>query len=151
MPQRHMLRSTVIRWMISVRTFIAHTTTARRGHLVTSGIPEDTFVRTVRQDPVQRKLLYAGTETGVYVSFDDGDHWQSLQFNLPIVPITDLTIRGNDLIASTQGRAFWVLDDVSRWSRRRRRPRIPHCVCSSRVPRITEARRSRRRAGRSRV
>ncbi len=80
--------------------------------LVTSGIPEDTFVRTVREDPAQRKLLYAGTETGVYVSFDDGDHWQSLQLNLPIVPITDLTIRGNDLIASTQGRAFWVLDDV---------------------------------------
>ena len=81
--------------------------------LVTSGIPEDTFVRTVRQDPAQRKLLYAGTETGVYVSFDDGDHWQSLQLNLPIVPITDLTFQGNDLIASTQGRAFWVLDDVT--------------------------------------
>lgn len=80
---------------------------------VTSGIPEDTFVRTVRQDPAQPKLLYAGTETGVYVSFDDGDHWQSLQLNLPIVPVTDLTLKDGDLIAATQGRAFWILDDVT--------------------------------------
>jgi photosystem II stability/assembly factor-like uncharacterized protein len=81
--------------------------------LVTSGIPEDAFVRTVRQDPAQPKLLYAGTETGIYVSFDDGDHWQSLQLNLPIVPVTDLTLKDGDLIASTQGRAFWILDDVT--------------------------------------
>jgi len=81
--------------------------------LVTNGIPDNTFVRTVRQDPSEPKLLYAGTETGVYVSFDDGDHWQSLQLNLPIVPVTDLTIKHGDLIASTQGRAFWILDDVT--------------------------------------
>ena len=81
--------------------------------LVTNGIPDDAFVRTVRQDPVEPKLLYAGTESGVYVSFDDGDHWQSLQLNLPIVPVTDLTIKDSDLIASTQGRAFWILDDVT--------------------------------------
>jgi len=81
--------------------------------LVASGIPEDTFVRTVRQDPAHPQLLFAGTETGVYVSFDDGDHWQSLQLNLPIVPVTDLTLKDGDLIASTQGRAFWILDNIT--------------------------------------
>ncbi len=81
--------------------------------LVTNGIPDNAFVRTVRQDPVQPKLLYAGTESGVYVSLDDGDHWQTLQLNLPIVPVTDLTIKDGDLIASTQGRAFWILDNVT--------------------------------------
>jgi photosystem II stability/assembly factor-like uncharacterized protein len=80
--------------------------------LAVTGIPADTFVRTVRQDFVRASLLFAGTETGVYVSFDDGDHWQSLQLNLPVVPVTDLTIHDSDLIASTQGRAFWILDDV---------------------------------------
>jgi hypothetical protein len=67
----------------------------------------------VREDPKRRNLLYAGTETGVYVSLDGGGRWQSLQLNLPIVPITDLTVKDNDLIASTQGRAFWILDDVT--------------------------------------
>ncbi|MBV9437395.1 MAG: glycosyl hydrolase, partial [Acidobacteria bacterium] len=81
--------------------------------LVASGIPGDTFVRTVRQDPVRSDLLFAGTETGVYVSFDDGRQWQSLQQNLPIVPITDLTLKNGDLIGSTQGRSFWVLDDIT--------------------------------------
>lgn len=81
--------------------------------LAVNGIPSDTFVRTVRQDPLRASLLYAGTETGVYVSFDDGKQWQSLQQNLPIVPITDLTLKNGDLIASTQGRAFWVMDNVT--------------------------------------
>lgn len=81
--------------------------------LTVNGIPDDTFVRTVRQDPVRPQLLYAGTETGVYVSFNDGDRWESLQQNLPVVPITDLTIKNGDLIASTQGRAFWILDDIT--------------------------------------
>jgi photosystem II stability/assembly factor-like uncharacterized protein len=81
--------------------------------LVARGIAEDTFVRTVRQDPVRPQLLYAGTETGVYVSFDDGDDWQSLQLNLPVVPVTDLTVHEGDVIISTQGRSFWILDDVT--------------------------------------
>lgn len=81
--------------------------------LTVAGIPDDTFVRTVRQDPVQKSLLFAGTETGVYVSFDDGNHWQSLQLNLPAVPVTDLTIHDRDLVASTQGRSFWILDDMA--------------------------------------
>jgi len=81
--------------------------------LVVNGIPNYAFVRTVRQDPVRSQLLFVGTETGVYVSFDDGKQWQSLQQNLPIVPITDLTLHNGDLIASTQGRAFWALDNIT--------------------------------------
>jgi photosystem II stability/assembly factor-like uncharacterized protein len=77
------------------------------------GIPDSTFVRVVREDPARMGLLYAGTETGVYVSFDDGGQWQPLQLNLPIVPITDLAVQGSDLVAATQGRSFWVLDDVT--------------------------------------
>jgi len=78
----------------------------------TNGIPEDHFVRVVREDPVRRGLLYAGTERGMYVSFDDGAHWQPLQLNLPITPVTDMVIHRNDLVVSTQGRAFWVLEDL---------------------------------------
>jgi photosystem II stability/assembly factor-like uncharacterized protein len=80
---------------------------------IASGIPERSFARTVREDPKRRGLLFAGTETGVYWSPDAGAHWESLQLNLPVVPITDLTIKDDDLVAATQGRAFWVLDDIS--------------------------------------
>jgi photosystem II stability/assembly factor-like uncharacterized protein len=80
---------------------------------ISSGIPERSFVRTVREDPKRKDLLFAGTETGVYFSLDGGVKWQSLQLNLPIVPITDLTIKDGDLIVSTQGRAFWILDDIT--------------------------------------
>ncbi|MFQ5705252.1 MAG: WD40/YVTN/BNR-like repeat-containing protein [Gemmatimonadales bacterium] len=80
---------------------------------IVSGIKQAAWVRVVREDPVRRGLLYAGTETGAYVSFDDGGRWQSLQLNLPIVPITDLKVEQNDLVAATQGRAFWILDDLS--------------------------------------
>lgn len=71
------------------------------------------FVRVIREDPKVRGLLYAGTETGLYVSSDDGANWSKLQLNLPIVPINDLTIRQNDLVAATAGRSFWILDDLS--------------------------------------
>lgn len=81
--------------------------------LITDGIPDGAFVRTVRADPVKKGLLYAGTETGAYVSFDDGGHWHSLQMNLPVASVRDLTIHGNDLIAATHGRAIWVLDDIA--------------------------------------
>lgn len=81
---------------------------------IDSGIDALHFTRVVRADPVRRGLLYAGTERGVYVSIDDGARWQPLQRNLPIVPITDLAIsRDGDLVAATQGRSFWVLDDLS--------------------------------------
>ena len=79
----------------------------------TTGINKNTFVRVVREDPMQKNLLYAGTETGLYLSNNGGKSWVTFQLNLPIVPITDLTIRNNDLVASTQGRAFWILDDLS--------------------------------------
>ncbi len=78
-----------------------------------NGIPADHFVRVVREDPDHRGLLYAGTEFGLYVSFDDGSRWQSFQQNLPITPVTDLQAKHGDLIVATQGRSFWILDDLS--------------------------------------
>jgi photosystem II stability/assembly factor-like uncharacterized protein/DNA-binding FrmR family transcriptional regulator len=81
--------------------------------LTANGIPEGSYVRSVREDPKHKGLLYAGTETGVYFSADDGGHWQLLKLNLPTVPIHDLEIHGDDLIAATHGRAFWVLDDIT--------------------------------------
>ncbi len=80
---------------------------------ITTGLPLGAFARSIREDPVRRGLLYAGTETGVYVSFDDGAHWQTLQLNLPRVSVRDLRVHGNDLIAATHGRSFWVIDDIS--------------------------------------
>ena len=77
------------------------------------GIRDGDFVRVVREDPSRKGLLYAGTENGAYVSFDDGDHWNSLQLNLPTVSVRDLAVHGDDLVAGTYGRAFWILDDVS--------------------------------------
>ncbi len=77
-----------------------------------NGIPKHHFVRVVREDPARRGLLYAGTEFGMYVSFDDGAHWQPLQLNLPITPVSDMVIHRNDLVVATQGRAFWVLEDL---------------------------------------
>ncbi len=80
---------------------------------ITDGIAEDDFTRVIREDPARRGLLYAGTETGMHVSFDDGAHWQSLQRNLPVVPIHDLAVKDSDLIAATHGRSFWILDDLT--------------------------------------
>jgi photosystem II stability/assembly factor-like uncharacterized protein len=80
---------------------------------ISNGLPTDSFVNVVRTDPARAGLLYAGGEHGVYVSLDDGSHWQSLQRNLPTAWVRDLLVHGNDLIAATQGRAIWVLDDVS--------------------------------------
>ena len=80
---------------------------------ISAGLPKTSFVAVVRADPVRAGLLYAGTDQGVFVSFDDGDHWQSLQRNLPTAWVRDLLVHGNDLIAATQGRAIWVLDDVT--------------------------------------
>ncbi len=77
------------------------------------GIPDGAYVHAIREDKVRPGLLFAGTELGVYVSFDDGDHWQSLQLNLPVTSIRDFDERDNDLIVATHGRAFWVLDDIA--------------------------------------
>lgn len=79
----------------------------------TNGIPTGHFVRVVREDPVRRGLLYAGTEYGMYISFDDGAHWQRFQLNLPVTPITDMVVHRGNLVLSTQGRAFWSLDDLA--------------------------------------
>jgi len=77
------------------------------------GIREDDFTRVIRADPEQPGLLYAGTETGLYVSFDDGANWEPFQANLPVCPVHDLIVRGTDLIAGTHGRSIWILDDLS--------------------------------------
>ena len=81
--------------------------------LIVNGIPNDYFTRTMRADPNRKGLLYAGTEKGMFISFDDGENWEKFQLNLPQVPITDLTIKDNNLIAATQGRAFWIIDDLT--------------------------------------
>ena len=80
---------------------------------ITAGIDDEHFTRVVRVDPKRKGLLYAGTETGMYISFDDGASWSPFQLNLPIVPITDLAIKENTLIVATQGRSLWLLDDVT--------------------------------------
>lgn len=81
--------------------------------LLTNGIDKMHFTRALRADQKRPGLLYAGTEYGMYISFDDGSSWKPFQLNLPVVPITDLTIKENDLVVATQGRSFWVLDDLS--------------------------------------
>jgi photosystem II stability/assembly factor-like uncharacterized protein len=82
---------------------------------IVKGVPEEAWVRVVREDPKRRGLLYMGTELGVFISFDDGESWDSLQLNLPVTPVTDLMIqeRDNDLVAATAGRSFWILDNLS--------------------------------------
>ena len=80
---------------------------------ITNGIPNKHFTRVLRADPNKEKLLYAGTESGMYISFDDGISWNPFQLNLPLVPITDLTIKNNNLIAATQGRSLWLIDDLT--------------------------------------
>jgi photosystem II stability/assembly factor-like uncharacterized protein len=80
---------------------------------IVTGIPDAAFVRAVREDPKKKGVLYAGTERGVFVSFDDGGHWRAMQLNLPITPIHDLVVKNDDLVLATHGRSFWILDDVS--------------------------------------
>ncbi|MGI9103560.1 MAG: VPS10 domain-containing protein [Terriglobales bacterium] len=81
--------------------------------MIVAGIPENAYVRSVREDPGRKGLLFAGTERGVYASWDDGAHWQSLQLNLPMSPIHDLVVHDNDLVVATHGRSFWILDDIT--------------------------------------
>ncbi|MEL6971527.1 MAG: glycosyl hydrolase, partial [Bacteroidota bacterium] len=80
---------------------------------ITKGIDKLHFTRVLRADPEREGLLYAGTESGMYISFDNGSSWQPFQMNLPVVPITDLALKNNNLIAATQGRSFWVIDDLT--------------------------------------
>jgi photosystem II stability/assembly factor-like uncharacterized protein len=80
---------------------------------ITTGLPDNSYVHAIHEDPKRKGLLYAGTETGIWVSFDDGAHWQSLQLNLPPTPIHDMLVHDDDLTVATHGRSFWVLDDLS--------------------------------------
>jgi len=81
--------------------------------LISNGIPEGYFLNCVREDPLRKGLLYTCTEKGVFVSFDDGDHWQPLQMNLPTTSVRDLVIHADDLVIATHGRSFWILDDIT--------------------------------------
>lgn len=81
--------------------------------MTANGIPQGSYVRSVREDPVRKGLLFAGTETGVYFSIDDGENWQQLKLNLPTVPVHDVNIHQDDLVAATHGRSFWVLDNIT--------------------------------------
>lgn len=100
--------------MNDLRPYIYRTTDfGATWRLIVGGIAPTEFVRVVREDPVRRGLLYAGTERGVWVSFNDGNAWQSLRRNLPIVPVHDLAVKEGDLVAGTHGRSFWIMDDLS--------------------------------------
>jgi photosystem II stability/assembly factor-like uncharacterized protein len=80
---------------------------------ITNGLPDDASVNVVREDPVRQGLLFAGTERAIYVSFNDGDSWQSLQLNLPATSMRDLVVHGDDIVVGTHGRSFWILDDIT--------------------------------------
>ena len=80
---------------------------------IVDGIPQNENVNAVREDTRRKGLLFAGTERAVYVSFDDGDHWQSLRLNMPATSVRDLLIKDDDLAAATHGRGFWILDDIT--------------------------------------
>ena len=102
---------------------------------ITAGIPDGGIINVVRDDPERRGLLFAGTEQAVYVSFDDGDHWQSLRLNMPATSIRDLVIKDDDLVVGTHGRSFWILDDITplrQTAGRRRSP--PTRICSQPQP-----------------
>ena len=104
---------TGIAWMTRLRICIAPRDYGKTWQPITAGIGATSFVNAIREDTTQRGLLFAGTELGVYVSFDDGDHWQPLQLNLPVTSVRDLTIHGDDLVIATHGRAFWILDNIT--------------------------------------
>ncbi len=80
---------------------------------ITDGLPAGVYLQTVKEDPIRRGVLFAGTELGVFVSFDDGDHWRSLQLNLPPVSVRDLVVHDDDLIVATHGRGFWIIDSIT--------------------------------------
>ena len=116
-----------------------------------SGLPAGSFVRVVREDPVQKNLLFAGTETGTWVSFDAGAHWQALRLGLPTVPVTDLLVKGDGVAIATQGRAFWMLDDITPLREIAVRPAAPQdnasLIVPSTVVRMSGASVTRRDAG----
>ena len=113
-PATAYLAATMYKWDDNKPYLYKTTDYGKSWKKITTGIPETTFTRVIREDPNKRGLLYAGTETGMYISFDGGEHWQAFQLNLPVVPITDLAIqkRDKELVVATQGRSFWIFDDL---------------------------------------
>ena len=113
------LAATMYKWD-DYRPYLYRTTDyGKTWKKIDAGISEGAFTRVVREDRKRPSLLYAGTETGLYISFDAGERWTAFQRNLPVVPITDLAVKNDDLVVATQGRAFWILDDLSplqKWS-----------------------------------
>lgn len=107
--------ATILRYQLGDwKPYIVKTTNyGKSWELITNGIPSDYPVRVVREDPEREGLLFAGTEYGLFVSYDDGANWESFQNNLPVVPITDIKLHRNDLVLSTMGRGFWILDNAS--------------------------------------
>ena len=120
---------------ICVRTFCARATRGKTWTEIVNGIPDNENVNAVREDPVRRGMLFAGTERAVYVSFDDGDHWQSLRLNMAASSVRDVIIKDDDLVAATHGRGFWILDDITplRQVDQKTSRRQMH-ICSSRKP-----------------
>ena len=98
---------------------------------IATGIGAQSFVNAIREDTQKKGLLFAGTELGIYVSFDDGDHWQPLQLNLPVTSVRDITIHGDDLIVATHGRSFWILDDITPLRQMRASRRASDCPALS--------------------
>ncbi|MFT5301551.1 MAG: photosystem II stability/assembly factor-like uncharacterized protein [Mariniblastus sp.] len=105
---------TATRYKFEDLTPLAYKTTdnGKSWTMINRGIPDNVFIRVVRQDPLNPQILYAGTESGLYISFDQGNQFYPFQLNLPVCAITDLAIKDNDLIVATSGRAFWILDDL---------------------------------------
>src|SRR5258708_6123090 len=113
MPAPPTPQSTAIASKICIPISIAPGISAKLGAVVARGILDGSFLNCVREDPARQGLLYACTEKGVYVSFNDGDDWQSLQLNLPMTSVRDLVVHENDLVIATFGRSFWILDNVT--------------------------------------
>ena len=123
---------TTISTTTSSRTSTGPTITARRGRRSSTASATDDFARVIREDPQRAKLLYLGTEHGIYVSFDDGAKWQSLKQGLPDTPVHDIKVEARDLVIATHGRGFYVMDNISplrQWGSRRRATSI----CSNRT------------------
>ena len=109
----HTPRSTRCGSTTCILISIARATRGKTWTKITNGIPDNENVNAVREDTQRKGLLFAGTERAVYVSFDDGDHWQSLRLNMPATSVRDLAIKDDDLLAGTHGRGFWILDDIT--------------------------------------
>ena len=106
-------RSTGTAWTMMSPTSIGPHDGGKQWVRIDAGIPRDSFVNVVREDPAAKGLLYAGTERGMFMSLDDGAHWQPLQQNLPMTSVRDIDVHGDDLVIATHGRGFWIMDDVS--------------------------------------